>query len=135
MYYSFAITLPRSTAEGTPVTEVMKLTQGVIHRVEVQFPIGCMGLAHCQLRYQEHQLYPTNPDGDFASDGYIIPIDDYFPMDTEPYALKFIGWNDDDTYQHIVTVRVGVLHAEIVAPLQGLGGALKKFLKLVGIGA
>jgi len=125
MFYDFAITVPKSRTEANPVEQVMKLTYGVIHRVEVQFPIGTQALAHCKLLHEEHQLFPTNPEGSFASDGYVIPIDDHFELFTEPYSLKAKCWNDDDTYAHTITVRVGILPPETLSPWAALGQALK----------
>jgi hypothetical protein len=134
MFYDFAITIPANTPKASPVVTELKLTAGVIHRVEIQFPAGCMGLAHIAINDGLHQLLPTNPDGDFASDDYVIPIDEYYPMPGGDYILTARGWNMDDTYPHTLSVRIGILSGDVIAPLSGLGGALKKFLKLVGIG-
>jgi hypothetical protein len=133
MFYDFAITVPKSTTEAAPVTEELKLTHGVIHRIEVQFPVGTMALAHCQLRHWEHQAWPTNPPGSFASDGYTIVIDENFELDTAPYTLKAVCWNDDDTYPHIITVRVGVMESETAIFIIKALKALVKFLQMVGI--
>ena len=133
MFYDFAITVPKSTTEAIPVEQAMKLTKGVIHRVEIQFPIGTLALAHCKIYHDEHQFLPTNPEGSFASDGYVIPIDENFELSTVPYSLKARCWNDDDTYQHIITIRVGVLGGEWAILLMKVIKGLVKFLSLVGI--
>ena len=133
MFYDFAITVPKSKTEADPTWQTMKLTKGVVHRVEVQFPIGCRALAHCQIYHGGHQFLPTNPDGNFASDGYVIPIDEHYELKAAPYTLRAKCWNEDDTYQHIITVRVGVLAKEVISPMAGVGGLLKKFLGLVGV--
>ncbi len=125
MFYDFAIKVETTDTEASPKEQVLKLTYGVIHRVEVQFPIGTQALTHCKLFHEEHQLFPTNPDGDFASDGYVIPIDDHFELHTEPYSLKAKCWNEDDTYAHTITIRVGILPEEILSPWAALGKALK----------
>ena len=51
MLYVLALTIPANTAEATPYEEDLKLTDGVITRVEVEFPAGCAGLAHSCLLY------------------------------------------------------------------------------------
>ena len=134
MFYDFAITIPAGTAEASPVEQELDLTHGIIHRVEVQFPVGCMELAHLRLFHRRHQVWPTNIDGSFASDGYIIAFDEHYDFFEPPFDLTAIGWNDDETYQHVITVRIGILPQEIVLPFAGLGGALRRFLKLVGVG-
>ena len=134
MFYDFAVTIPAGRTENSPVEQTLKLTKGIIHRVEIEFPAGCKGYAHLVLLHEGHQLYPTNPDEDFNANGYTIPIDDYFPLDTAPYSLKAVGWSPDAEYDHTITVRVGILPEEILSPLFGLGASLSKFFKLVGIG-
>lgn len=133
MFYDFAITVAANTTEANPTWQTMKLTKGVVHRVEVQFPIGCRALAHCVIMHGGHQFLPTNPDGNFASDGYVIPIDEHYELKAAPYSLRAKCWNEDDTYQHVITVRVGVLAKEVLSPLTGLGATFTKFFKLIGI--
>lgn len=119
MFYDFALTIPANTTEASPLEEVVKVTHGVLHRVEIAFPAGCAGLAHLVILHWGFQLYPTNPGGSFASDDYTIPIDDYFELFFAPYTLKLRGYNEDDTYSHTITVRIGVLPEDVAAHVYG----------------
>jgi len=47
--------------------------------------------------------------------------------------LKFVGWNEDDTYAHTIKVRIGVLERDQLEPTFSLSELLKKFLRLVGV--
>ena len=132
MYYDVSFTIPANTAEATPEELRVKLTHGVIHRVEIGFPAGCAGLAHLQIREGGHQAWPTNPDGSFNTDDYTIPIDDYYELFEEPYTLTLTGWNLDDTYDHTLEVRIGVLPKELLVPDQSLVRRLKNFLRRFG---
>ncbi len=134
MYYDFAITVTAGKTEAAPKEQVLKLTHGIIHRIEIGFPPGCHNLVKVKLLHEEHQYLPTNPDGYFAADGYNIPIEDYFELYTEPYSLKFIGYAPDTTYDHEIHVRIGILPQEILSPTETVSGLLKKFLKLIGVG-
>lgn len=134
MFYSYAIPIPAGTTEASPLITELTLSKGILHRVEIEFPAGCRGLAHCQIKEAGlHQVYPTNPTGNFASDDYVIVLDDYYDIPS-PYLLRAFAWNDDDTYPHTLLIRIGVLPTEIVSPMGGVVGALRKFLKLVGVG-
>jgi hypothetical protein len=119
VYYDFTLTIPANTTESSPTEDVVRVTHGVLHRIEVAFPAGCAGLAHLVILYREFQLYPTNPEGNFASDNYTIPIDDYFELFDHPYTLKLRGWNLDDTYSHTITVRLGIYPEDVAAKLYG----------------
>lgn len=114
MYYDVSFTIPANTAKASPTELDVKLTYGVVHRVEIGFPSGCAGLAHLQIRRGGHQVWPTNPQGSFNTDGYTIPINDYYELFEEPYILTLVGWNLDDTYDHTLEVRFGVLPPEVL---------------------
>lgn len=119
MFYDKAFTVPANTARSSPVETVLQLSHGVMHYLEIGFPAGCAALAHLVLLHQDHQLYPTNPEGSFAADYHIIPIRDYFELFYEPFALKLRGWNLDDSYPHTITVRIGILPADVAAHIYG----------------
>lgn len=134
MFYDFAVTVPASTAEASPVTQGMKLTTGIVHRVEVQFPAGCAGLAHCAVEHDGHQFLPTNPDGDFASDDFTVVIDEHYELKKGNTLMRARAWNDDDTYQHTITIRVGIMDSKLWLTLLKVITGLQKMLKLVGVG-
>jgi len=114
VYYDVSFTIPANTTKAAPQEQDVKLTHGVVHRVEIGFPSGCAGLAHLQIRRGSHQVWPTNPQGSFNTDDYIIPIDDYYELFEEPYILTLVGWNLDDTYDHTLEVRFGILPLVVV---------------------
>ncbi len=112
MFYSLAITIPANTLAAKPLEQELRMGPGVIHRVSVGFPGGCVGLAHLQILQHDHQLWPTNPDASLASDDHQLEWDDYWELADVPYSLTLRAWNLDDTYDHTVTVRIGVLPVE-----------------------
>ena len=133
MFYEFAITVAKDTAQSSPKKQDLHLAKGIIHRIELQFPIGCAGLAHVRLRHHSFGQLPTNPSGSFASDGYPIPIDENLEFFSEPYIIKAILWNDDDTYAHTITIRVGILESKTALFFMSVLKGLSKMLKLMGI--
>lgn len=116
MYYDVSFTIPANTAEAAPQEQQVKLAHGVIHRVEIGFPSGCAGLAHFQIRHGLYQVWPTNAQGSFNTDDYTIPIDDHYDLFEEPYILTLVGWNLDDTYDHTLEVRIGILPPGMLMP-------------------
>lgn len=128
MYYDYSFIIPANTTQASPHTEDVKLTHGVIHRVEVGFPQGCAGLAHLQIKRALHQVWPTNPQGSFNTDDYTIPINEFYELFTEPYILTLVGWNLDDTYDHTLEVRIGILPAKVLMPEETFIAAFKKLL-------
>ncbi len=135
MYYDFAITVPGPTPQSAPVVETLKLTQGIINRVSIQFPRGTYALVHIQVYHHAHQVWPTNPGGSFNADGYPIEFDEAFELETEPYELEVKAWSLADTYSYDINTRFLVLRQEDIEKQSSLMTALKKFTRLIGIGA
>lgn len=116
MYYDFSFTIPANTAKASPEELDVKLTHGIIHRLEIGFPRGCAGLAHFVILEGLHQRWPTNPQGSFNTDGYTIAFNEHLKFTHEPYILTLSGWNLDDTYDHTLEVRIGILPSEVLIP-------------------
>lgn len=116
MFYDFAIFVPASTTQAAPVKERLQLTTGIIHQVEIVFPDGCAGLAHLQILQGGVHLYPYNRNGSFASNNESISFSDHHEITTGRDVLTALAWNNDDTYPHTLTIRVGILTEEILHP-------------------
>lgn len=112
MNFFFDISIPADKKESLPYTEVLKLSYGVITKVQIVIPHGHKGLGHIILKYHESQLYPLSRGEDYHGDGTDITFEDAFPLFVEPYELKAVGWNDDDTYAHAFLVAVNILRPE-----------------------
>jgi len=125
MFYEERLTIPANTPEDNPTTKYLEISPGVIHRVQVVFPTGCVGLVHVQVWYEEHQLYPSNPGGSFTGDGVLIEFRDFFEITQKPYRLKLVGWNLDDTYQHTPIIRIGILPKKYLLPIGAVEGVIR----------
>ena len=128
MFYDYSFTIPANTPEKTPLRKNIDLTHGIIHRVEIGFPLGCAGLVYIQIVQGLHQLWPTNADGSFNTDGYTIAFGEFHDMTVEPFTLSLIGWNLDDTYDHTLEVRLGILPMIVLKPEETFLQAFKKLL-------
>ena len=135
MLYEYKLTVAAGKTQASPATTRMKLTKGVIHRVEIQFPIGTRALVHVQIFRGANQVWPDNPDGDIASDGYLVAWDEHYEINTDPTTFTAQGWSTADTYSYDIKVRIGLLSKATVSPLAGLVGSLGRVLKFLGAGA
>mgnify|MGYP001611554353 FL=1 len=133
MHYEFNITVPANTTERAPVTRELHVSNGLIYDGAVQFPIGCFGLARCRLEHHSFGSLPTNRESYYSSDGYLVPIGAPIMLDAEPYIIRATCWNEDDTYQHVVTIRFEMASGKLVLGFMSLVAGLQKFLKMVGV--
>lgn len=116
MFYEHRLTIPANTAATSPEELEVELDHGRIVAVELQFPRGCVGLVHVQVRRELHQLWPTNVDGDIAGEDARIGWQEDHEFAEEPYTLTLRGWNLDDSFAHTVTFRFNLLPLPAPAP-------------------
>lgn len=129
MFYDFPLLIPANTTPVKPVSMDCTICPGVIDRVMFIFPPGAAGLAHVRVARGGHQLWPSNLDGSFASDGEFLDFTESYSLDETPYTLLFSGWNLDDTYSHTITLRLGITQPQSKAK-PGLVDSLRASLGL-----
>lgn len=109
MIYSYSDIVPINTPITAKRRTVMKLCRGIVHKIEIQFPAGCAGVARCTINDALHQVWPTNGNSFFASDGYVIAFEENHEILTKPYTLDLWCWNISTAYTHEITVNIGIL--------------------------
>ena len=123
MFYCFLLTVPAETTEANPAELVMRLTAGTVYRVSVGFPLGCVGLVHVAIDRFKHQVWPSNPGASFAWDDYNVDFAEEYELREAPCTLVLRAWNEDDSFAHTVTCRIGVR-----APLRAVLGKVARKL-------
>jgi len=116
MIYNHAFCVPAMMGALDLYKRDMKLTRGVLHKYEVVFPPGCVGLVGVAVYQGVHQVFPTNPNEMFWGDGETLSFREHLPLMTDPYVLTAYLVNIDDTFAHTITFRLGILPVEVVAP-------------------
>jgi len=116
MIYRWKITTPANTTEANAEETILQLGRGIIHKLDIVFPPGAQQLHHIQISRAKHQVWPTNIGESFASDGEPITFREALIMDQEPYQLEVKTWNDDDTYDHALLIRIGLLRKKFIMP-------------------
>jgi len=109
MIYSTDITVPMNTLITGKQRTRLKIVTGIIHQVDIQFPTGVAATTHVQIADGFSQLWPSNPKEDFSGDGYTISFREEHEIKYIPFFLYIYTWNDSTTYNHTITVRLGIL--------------------------
>jgi len=133
VFYAWDVTIPAGTAEASPKEQILKLTKGVITRLDVKFPPGCHGLVKVRLLRSEFQLVPLSRGEWVTGDGEVVQTEPYYELEETPAELKFVGCAPSTAYSHTVTVRVSVVPSEVGAPWQVLRDFVNIVKKLMGI--
>lgn len=114
MIYRFGISTPASTTKQSPQKTLLKLTRGIVYKFDVDFPAGSQGALHVVLKDGNSQVWPTNPEEDFAADDRLITFPEHHELLRGPYRLTAETWNESLNNAHIVIIRIGVLARKFV---------------------
>ena len=109
MIYTANITTPKNTAKTAPKATRITVTKGLVYKVEFYFPPGSAGLMGLAVFDGLYQVWPSSVGEFFISDDETISFDDMILMDSAPFEFQCYTYNLDDTYDHFVAVRIGLV--------------------------
>jgi len=113
MIYQSTITTPANTPETNKVKTILKVTKGLVYKVEIFIPPGASGLHYIQIFDGNFQWIPTSTGESLTGDNVLIQFDDIYLKLAEPFDFQIYTWNGDDTFDHTVTIRLGMVSKEI----------------------
>jgi len=113
MIYSATITIPANTAQVDANRTLLRVTKGLLWRIEMEFPPGCSGLAYAQIFDGAYQVLPATPREGLHGDAAIIGFDDLYMKASEPFEFIIKTWNIDETWDHTVQIRLGMASSEL----------------------
>jgi hypothetical protein len=131
--FAWPITVTAATTEAAPKEETLKLTHGVITRIEVKFPAGCHSLVKVRLLLHESIKVPLNKDTWLTGDDETVPCEVYEDLFAAPYELKFRACSPTCTYDHEILVRATVLPPGIATPYQIMSDLLAILKRMLGV--
>lgn len=132
MIFAWDITILAGKTAASPKTQILKLSKGIIVKVEVKFVRGCHGMVKVRLRHEESQLVPLSRDEWITGDDESVTFPEFFELKTGPYQLKFVGCSPGTRYNHTVTVRISVL-PKLVASMIPVINLLSRLLQRMGV--
>lgn len=131
MIYEYDLVVPANTLAATPVSVDMKLSHGIVHKLEVSFPPGCNNAVKVVINRALHQVWPTNPDGQVKANGYTVSFPVWYELEEAPYVLTAWAWSPGTTYSHTVTIRMGIQRREVLHPPREEVGIIRKLGELI----
>ena len=131
MLYSKQITLLAGKTEAEATKSYFKVNKGIIYRVWITFPPGCAGLVKLRIYHEGHPFLPVNQDNYLRGDSVSFEFPMFYEITEEPMLLTVEGWNEDETYNHIVDIMFFVLPKGYVLPVGATEGILESLKSLV----
>lgn len=109
MDYQIDLLIPANTTKGQPRVGILPVTKGLAHSLTVSFPAGCCGLAGIAIYDGLYQVWPSTPDCWYTGDGAEIHVMDLYLKQSAPFLFQVKGFNTDDIYQHIISVKIALV--------------------------
>lgn len=131
MVFEYDFTVPANTLASAPARKDLPVARGIVHYISIAFPAGCRGEVLLTINRALHQVFPTNPDGQFKGEFWPIQGAVYEPVEEAPYKLEAYGWSPGTTYQHTVTIRLWTLPREVLEPGREAIGLLTRIGALI----
>ena len=131
MLYSKHVTFPADKTELTKTAQHFHISKGWIYRAWLIFPPGCAGLVKVRMLHQGHPIIPINKTDYIKADNYVFELPMYYPVPTEPFRVTFEGWNEDDTYDHEITLMLLVLPKAYILPVGAVEGIMESLSNLI----
>ena len=113
MIYQKTISTVIETYATIPKRTVLKVTKGLVYKIEIAFPPGPAGLLKVQIYDGGHQVWPSTPGEFFTADDRTIYYDDTLLKLAAPFQYDIYTWNECEVYPHEVTIRIGMVSQEI----------------------
>lgn len=106
MFFEYDITYPPNTLPEYEQVNVLRLTRGVIKRIDIVFPRGCAALVGVRIFRGSFQVVPLNYGDYIETDGETVVVETAIDLSVNPYEIEVRGYNVDDTYQHTIRFRI-----------------------------
>jgi len=74
VFYEYNITYPPNVSRETEQINILRLSRGIIRKVEIVFPRGCAGLVGVRIFRGSVQIIPLNYPAWLDTDGETITI-------------------------------------------------------------
>jgi hypothetical protein len=130
MFVSKRVTIPANTTEANATKTTIKVASDVLHYVAVQFPAGCAGLVHVRVWANEHPVFPSDPALDIAADTWTVESPVIHKFDPGEAYINIQAWNEDDTYEHTITVYASIIEGKYLFPQENVVLQVAEFLRL-----
>jgi len=131
-----------NTSDSNPLRRRIKVSPGIIHKVEVRIPGGHQGLTGVRILHGEVLIFPSrsgaktigsvspgtdtrgeapvHPELWFSGDDEKIEFNDYYDITKDPLALTIEAFNKDEEKDHEFIVRIYILEEWQINPWKAL---------------
>jgi len=112
MIYNANITTLKNRFKNNLKKTVIRVTSGLVFKVEFYFPAGSAGLMGVAVFDGLYQVWPSSVGEFFIGEDQLIAFDDMYLKESAPFEFQCYTYNEDTENPHFVSVRIGLVSSE-----------------------
>lgn len=116
MFYSYNITVTAGTTEATAEETELFLSSGVIHQIDILFPVNANREVYVKILQAAYQLVPSNRSEAIRANNTVISTREYFELIPGANILIVKAWNVHAADDFMISVNIGILPSRILQP-------------------
>jgi len=116
MFFSYNITVTAATTEATAEFTKLYLSAGIIHQIDILFPVNANREVYVKILDAGFQVMPSNPEETIRANNTVISTREFFKIPPGGTILTVKAWNVHATDDFMISVNVGVLPQKILQP-------------------
>lgn len=113
MIYTANITTKEDTAKTSLKKTTIRVTKGLVYKVELYFPAGSAGLMGVAVFDGLYQVWPSSVGEFFVGEDQLISFDDLYFKEAAPFEFQCYTYNVDEEHPHFVSVRIGLVSSDL----------------------
>ena len=116
MFYSKNITVTHGTTEATAEETELELSAGVVHQIDILFPVNANREVYVKIMDGGYQLIPTNRDDSIRANNTVISTREFYELIPGRNILIVKAWNVHAADDFLISVNIGILPRRILQP-------------------
>ena len=116
MFFSKNITVKHDTTDATATETVLRLSAGVIHQIDILFPVNANREVYVKLMDGGYQLFPTNRDDAIRANNTVISSRMFYELIPGRNIITVRPWNVHAADDFLISVNIGILPRRILQP-------------------
>uniref|UniRef100_A0A6H1ZNX8 Uncharacterized protein n=1 Tax=viral metagenome TaxID=1070528 RepID=A0A6H1ZNX8_9ZZZZ len=116
MFFSKNINVLYTYSEASPLDTELKLSAGVIHQVDILFPVNANREVYVRIFQAGYQLIPTNRDDWIRANNTVISTREFYDLVPGANILTVRAYNTHASDNFLISVNIGVLPRRILQP-------------------
>ncbi|MBA7704051.1 hypothetical protein ES703_112849 [subsurface metagenome] len=104
MFFSANIWVSHLKSVSSPQEDTIKCSAGIIHQIDILFPVNSNREVFVKLLDEGYQLFPTNMDGYIRANNTIIASREFYELSPDRNTITVVSYNEHKDDDFLISV-------------------------------